>query len=188
MAETKERVLPPLWVLTALGVALCFWLVLALKEIVALLVVGYCIAYVFDPVLDRLEQRKIPRAFGVFLVLFSLFIVFTLLILTALPTLLKEYQQLSENLPQYLKELRSEWLPFFNQFEAYLPEGVRHGSLSETLVAVLPGIDSATIKELVSGLGKTLLRGYSVTLTLVNLALLPFIVFYCAVGIDSFHT
>ena len=47
-----DGLMPPLWIVTLLGIASVVWLLLQLKEIVILLVVGYSIAYVMNPVLE----------------------------------------------------------------------------------------------------------------------------------------
>ena len=51
----------------------------------------------------------------------------------------------------------------------------------------LPSISGETVSNVLDGVMNTLLRGYSIGLTFVNLLLLPFIVFYLAVDFDAFH-
>ena len=59
--ESKESFLPPLWLLTLIGIGLFVWALVELKELVVLLVVSYAIAYLIDPALNWLESKKIPR-------------------------------------------------------------------------------------------------------------------------------
>jgi predicted PurR-regulated permease PerM len=190
MNETtnRESFLPPLWVLTLIGISLVFWALIELKEIVVLLVVGYSIAYVIDPILEYLEKRKISRSVGVFLVVGILLIFILLLVLTAAPTVAREYEKLSANFPNYLEKAKSTILPIIEKAKASLPEKYRSVEpSSENLLDSLSFVNSGTINGVLTGVLGALLKGYSITLTLANLVLLPFIVFYIAVDLDKIH-
>ena len=89
-ARSAPSFLPPLWVLTLALCAAVVWVLSELREIVVLVVVGYCIAYVIDPILRLLERRKVSRPLGVFVVAGTVGAVALLLVLTALPTLVRE--------------------------------------------------------------------------------------------------
>lgn len=49
--EYRESLLPPLWVVVAFVAVLSIWLISELREIVALLVVSYSVAYLIEPLL-----------------------------------------------------------------------------------------------------------------------------------------
>ena len=182
----KEPLLPPLWVIvTFLLVVLC-WVLYQLKEIVMLLVVGYCIAYLMIPALKYLEKRKVSRSIGVFFI-FTLAAVFiVLLAVTAIPTILEEYRELSSNLPRYIEIARAKFSELGTQLSSSL--SISAASLENAqFSSFIPSINGETLNGIFKAVGNTLLKGYSITLTLVNLALLPFIVFYIAVDFEEIH-
>ena len=158
------------------------WVLLELKELVSLLVVGYALAYVINPLLTVLERRKIPRALGFFLLLATAIATVTLLAATALPTISRQYGLLSENLPRYVTQAKERFAALSQELK--LP--IEHGSIHE-LLQTLPTPSGETLKGFARTVGTALLSGYSVTMTLFNLALLPFLVFYIAVDWRTIH-
>ena len=190
MAETrtKESILPPLWVLSTAAVVLVFWLLMQLREIVTLLVVGYSIAYALDPVLDAFERRKVSRGVGLVIVILAFLLVVVLLAVTAVPTLIEQYALLSSNLPSYIKTVQTRLLDSQNWVMESLPPLIAEKLKSFSYNDILPSFDSETLNRILNGVFGTLLQGYSITLTLVNLSLLPFIVYYIAVDFSSIYT
>ncbi len=189
---TRDSFLPPLWVLAAGFVGLLVWLMVELRELVVLLVVGYFIAYAIDPVLEGLERRRIPRRWGIWLVALLVLAVFGLLGFTAVPTLVDEFGKLSNNLNQYLDVGRGKIGPLFEQFREYLPESLRGSQSVDELLGSLPtalsGVSGDTLKGVLRAVAGTLMSGYNRVLTLVNIALLPFIVYYLAVDLPRIHS
>jgi predicted PurR-regulated permease PerM len=184
----RKDFLPPLWVITVVALGAAVWLVLALREIVTLLIVGYSVAYLIEPILKFLEKREIGRPVGVFVILAVGVLLIVLMILTALPTLVGEYSQLAENLPDYLKVARERLEPIVGSALALLPPGMTPDELLDRATEMLPSIGKETLHQVVQGVTGTLMKGYSVTLSILNLALLPFIVFYLAVDFPRLHT
>lgn len=178
--------LPPLWMLTALVAALAVWLLFELKEIVVLLVVGYCIAYLIDPLVTWLERRGVRRSFGVIAVFAAAAVGVLLLFVTAIPTVLREYDKLATNFPDYLEIAKQRAGPLLEKAAKFLPSDVDSEKPLQEQLKALPALPAA-IKGVLFGLFEALLSGYSLILMLVNLALLPFIVFYISVDFDRLH-
>lgn len=189
--STGESFLPPLWVLGAAFLAVGVWLVVQLRELVVLLVVGYFIAYAIDPVLERIEKRGVARAWGFWVVALVVVGLLTLLGLTAIPMLVDEFAKLSANLNHYLDIGRAKLGPLLEQFREKLPEPLRGSASAEELLGTLPAALSSVSGDTLKGIGNavlsTLLSGYNRVLTLVNIALLPFIVYYLAVDLPRLH-
>lgn len=176
-----ESLMPPLWILTLLGCAVSLWILYQLKEIMVLLVVGYSIAYVIDPALDYLERKKISRTWGVGIIFAGFALVIAVLALTAVPTIARQYTTLSTNLPDYITTGKEKLLPLLERAKSYFPgEG-------GTPLDHLPPITGETLNKIFGGVLTALLGGYSITLTLLNLLLLPFIAFYIAVDFSPLH-
>lgn len=186
-SSLTTRLLPPGWVITLLVLALIGWLVSELKEIVILLVVGYAISYLIEPCLDYLERRQIRRGVGIFVTGGCALIVVLLLTITALPTLMREYGSLVDRLPQNIATARERVVPYLNEIETHLPKRFSDLSSAESLVDTASKAGEGLLQAITTGLGAALLQGYSLTLTLVNLALLPFIVFYLSLDFRGLH-
>ena len=189
--RVRESLIPPLWVLTCAAIAAFLWMALQLKELVVLLVVGYFLAYAIDPILVRLQGRGINRMWGFFLVLLVLSGLLVLLGVTAIPTVIEEFKRLTQNLNHYLQLGGQRIGPILDSVREYLPEGIREShdinEVITSLPALLSNVSGETVKGFGRGIAGTILRGYSLTLTLVNLALLPFIVYYLAVDLPKIH-
>ncbi|MEZ4753305.1 MAG: AI-2E family transporter [Bdellovibrionota bacterium] len=183
----REPIRPPLWVITTFLLILFGWLLYELKEMVALLVIGYCFAYLMMPALKFLQTRKISRPAG-FFIIFGLILLFVLLLmLTAIPTIFEEYKSLSSNFPIYVSVAREKATALILNFSAYLPANIAGEIENGGLSSLMPALTGETLNNILAGVGKTLLRGYSITLTIVNLALLPFIIYYIAIDFEKIH-
>ncbi|MCB0336494.1 MAG: AI-2E family transporter, partial [Bdellovibrionales bacterium] len=179
----SSGLLPPPWVLSMVAAGIFVWLLIQLKEIVVLLVVGFCIAYVLEPLLRKLEQRKIDRRLGLFIILFSAVLFGGLMLITAVPTILREYGELSSNFPKYVSEAKDQLLGLLEKFN--LNDMVATGIASP--MDALSGFGKAVLPKFGQVVTQVLMQGYSVTLTIVNATLLPFIVYYVALDFPSYH-
>lgn len=190
--NTKESFIPPLWIVTLISIALFFWVAYQLKELVVLLVLGYFIAYALDPILRKLEKRNISRTVGVFLVFIAVVALLSVLTITTIPTVIEEFKKLTTNLNQYIAVGREKLGPILQQVEGYLPASLREGRDMQHIISSIPElsgyVSGDAVKSVVLAIFNTLLNGYSLTLTLVNVALLPFIVFYLAVDLPQLHS
>ncbi|MBX7144980.1 MAG: AI-2E family transporter [Oligoflexia bacterium] len=185
---TQDSLLPPRWILGLFCLALVAWLLVSLKEIVVMLVLGYCIAYVMDPLLTWLERRKISRSYGCVLSMIAAVVVLLLLIFTAVPTVVREFDKLADNLPTYIELAKERGVPLLERIEHYLPHKTGQAAAQGATESWMPQVDKDTLRRVLAAVGSTLLQGYSLTLTLLNFLLLPFIAFYLAVDLPLFHS
>jgi predicted PurR-regulated permease PerM len=89
------------------------WIINLLSSVLLPLAVAGIIAYLLDPVVDLLEQRKIPRVRAILLVFFLAMMFVLILLATVVPQLVVELNQLMDTLPADAVKLRtnlSEWL------------------------------------------------------------------------------
>jgi len=186
--KQHEQLLPPLWILCLICLYGLWWVFSELKELVFLIVIGYAVAFVFDPILDALERRKISRPFGFFLITSFFLVLFSLFAFIALPPLVDEASHFLENISHYATVVVNrieEGVALLNQ---RLPSDRQISLSRDELMQYASQIDGATIKRALSTLFSFLLEGYSITMTLLNLVLLPFIIYYLAIDIDLFHS
>lgn len=182
----RESLLPPLWVISLLLLILFFWLLIELKEIVFLLVLGYSLAYILDPCLDWFEKRGLNRSLGILVLLFVLSAFLLVVALTAVPTVVREYSRLSQELPRYLELAQSRLAPYLQGVQDLLPPGLQATEVLD--LDKLPSWSQDLLKRVVGGISAALMSGYSLTLAALNLLLLPFIAYYLAVDFDNLHS
>ena len=168
-------------------VSATLWLLIQLKEMLVLLVVGYALAYAIHPIVTKLSRKGLSRAQGVLIVFGVAVIAAALLILTVLPTLLEEGALLLANLPEYISSVKDfvKNLPIYAQ--QVLPVSITSKIRINSIVDAIPSFNAETLKSILNALFQTLIGGYSITLTIINLFLLPFIVFYLAEGMPKLH-
>lgn len=99
----------PLWI--AAGLVGVVWLVARLRSVSTLLLVSWFLAYVLDPLIDRLERRRIPRAAGVLLLLVAACALSAAAVLLVLPGLSDQVQTVARALPGYAQAVQTELVP-----------------------------------------------------------------------------
>lgn len=106
------------------------WLVIRIGAVLALFAVGFAVAYLLDPALDRLERRGWPRARAVGLVGLLMVVALVLLGLWIVPVVSSEVQQLAANWPRHSEAVYEA----FENAEAWVEQRV---------VERFPGVDGA---------------------------------------------
>ena len=98
-----------LLVLLVLGAALA--LLFALRPILAPFVVGALLAYLGDPLVDRLERHRCNRTGGVLLVFTALALLITVVSLVTVPLLIQQLDYLVRRSPEAYQWLVTDALP-----------------------------------------------------------------------------
>jgi len=147
------------------------------RELSTLVIVCYFISLLLDPFLVKLEKMGVARGKGLILLFSSLLIVLVTSLSILIPRLVVETIELIEAVPFYAEGSFKKVKDFLeDDFKIVIPgsaEEVKHYFSSFT-----EGKSFNSLKPILEPLSKTLFAGYSATLTLINLMLLPFIVFY----------
>lgn len=159
--------------LALIGLAAVVLVIVLLHGMLLPFVLGAGLAYVCDPIVDRLERLRLNRTVGVTLVFLVLILLFTLLVFLLLPVLQAQFYTLIRSLPRYL-----DWVQHsFNPWIRRLAPGVG-------------GIDADSIRQLISNnwgsassfastiAKKVFSSGTALLSWTVNLLLVPVITFY----------
>jgi predicted PurR-regulated permease PerM len=89
-------------------------LIYLLAPVLTPFVIGAILAYIGDPLVDRLEKYKLPRTLAVVIV----FLVLTLIAVTALiiviPMLEKQIVILGQKIPTYIEKIQTQFVPWLN--------------------------------------------------------------------------
>jgi len=145
-------------------------LVYLLGPILTPFLAGALLAYMFDPLVDRLEARRVPRATGTVIVIVLAGLVLFALFLVALPLFQGQFVELSHRIPAALDLLQTRFLPWLERtfgvavafdpatLKAWLTE-----KATENGAAWLPTLQSGAL---------------AVIGILANLLLIPVVMFY----------
>jgi len=148
---TPEPVPPPLtfrrqlrfWLLGALLLIVLLWL---LRGILLPFVLGMAIAYMLDPVTDRLERWRLPRWLAATLVLLSFALLAILALVLLVPLVEAQVAGLVADLPALVNSLRARAQPFVEGLvERLSPEDLERlrgaaGDYAGTVVGWLAGV------------------------------------------------
>ncbi len=142
-------------ILLVLAVALGIWLLVAFDKILLILFLAILLAIAIDPLVDRLEMQRVPRALAILLVYLLLLAVLTVVVGLLVPVLVDEVTQLSSNLPKITRQVLSlpnTWItPYFPALGRQLSLSSLSDQLSGELGTVVGGVGGLLV-----GFGKTL--------------------------------
>lgn len=159
--------------LALIGVAGIALVIVLLHDMLLPFVLGAGLAYVCDPLVDRLERCRMNRTLGVVVVFVVVLLVLALLILLLLPVLQTQFNTLIRSLPRYLDWVQHTINPWI-----------------EKLFPGVSGIDADSIQKLIashwgstggfiSAFAKKVFSSSTTLLAwVINLLLVPVIMFY----------
>lgn len=136
--------------------------------------VSALLAYLGDPLVDRLEERGLRRTAAVSVVFSIIFLLLLILLVLLLPRIESQISELLQRLPGYLKWLRETFMPRIQELLPLESGGFDLAVLQETLAKHWreAGGVLAQLWKSVSGSGLALL-GW-----LANILLVPVLTFY----------
>ena len=98
--------------LAAIGFGVLLWM---LSPILAPFLAATILAYIFDPLVTKLQTRGILRAGGAVIAILVLLLAVALLLLIVLPLFYKELAQLFAQIPGFAEHLKTHVLPWLNE-------------------------------------------------------------------------
>jgi predicted PurR-regulated permease PerM len=143
-------------------------------------VAAIILAYLLDPVVDRLERMGLSRLFGTLLVMLLVTLVFVLVLLAAVPVLVNQLSAFIEKGPGYIARLQvliaEQWGPLIARLGG--PE-----RLKEVQTALSGGMGDAA--KWAGGVLTSIISGGSTVVGLISLLVLtPVIAFYLLLDWD----
>ncbi len=94
-----------------IAVAIVGWLVYLLAPVLTPFVASALLAYLGDPLADRLQRMKLPRTLAVVAVFVLTFLMLGLLVLLVGPLIRSQVSALLEALPDIARQVEQVWLP-----------------------------------------------------------------------------
>ena len=139
--EEKKDLLDISWgTILKIGIAFfCFYLIYLIKDILSWLVFALIISVLFDPAIDFLQKRKVPRVLSVISVYISIFGILGLVIYLVSHSFSQEIQQIGRLLPEYFGKIA----PFLNKLGITVFDNTFTGALEEWFVRASTNIFTA---------------------------------------------
>ncbi len=155
------------------------WLLYLLAPVLTPFIAAALLAYMGDPLADRLQKFRLPRALAVATVFLLTFLFLALLVLLVGPLIRQQIATLFASLPSIISQIEQVWLPgFANFFDLELGDDVGLGAFL------------AQYKDMAGSWGATLLSSVTTTgsmlaAAVLSLFLIPIITFYLLRDWDS---
>jgi predicted PurR-regulated permease PerM len=162
-------------------IGLAAWLTYLLAPILTPFVVSMTLAYLGDPLTDRLERYRLSRTLAVSVVFLAMSLIFVLILLWLVPQLERQFGSFIDNLPAYAQFLNETAIPWLNR---HFDLGIQPFETEAMVDLIKSHWQSA------GGAAKSLLRSLShsggvVLGWLMNLLLIPVVTFYLLRDWDS---
>lgn len=175
-----------LWLVVLLGAG---WLFYALRGVLAPVFFAFLIAYMLDPIVDRVEElpllrnTSIARGVGIAVLLMGVFAVAAILLLVVAPMVFEQLSSFVRGLPALLEQSRAVWEPVLAQYGVTLPMSL--GEALEGLHLDVQGVVEKTYTP-VSAAVKWLLGGTASAVGAMFAALIvPVFAFYFTYDFDN---
>jgi len=167
---TADRLQAAFWIAVALAGV---WLLAALGPVLSPFLLAAILAYIFNPLLDRLQRFGLPRMAGVVIVILAMGGLLTALALVLLPLLTQEINLLMQRLPQASAMIGERLQPWLQQ-----TLGIQLDLDLASIKQVL-GENKDTVQAVLQRLYASAKVGGSALLGLmVMLVLVPVVMFY----------
>lgn len=159
------------WFIVILFLIGLLWL---LGDVLFPFVAGMALAYLFDPLLDKLEQWKIPRWIGAAtLTLFSVLAVFSSILLI-MPLLHTQFLEFGVRIPSYLSSIQTKVLTLVTTFQPHFSE-----TDISTIKKSLTGVINSDVMGWLGNLFSRIWDGGVALLNILSLLFItPVVMFY----------
>jgi predicted PurR-regulated permease PerM len=181
MAERMSNLNAYKWYLLA-GLLGMVWLVYLLSPMLSPFLFAGLLAYLGDPLVDRLEARKLPRLLSVVMVFVLMFGFVIVVPLTLLPVIESQSVLLLRSLPGYVDWMTETFLPALQHRFGVDPSAFDTEKIKDALMSNWrdAGSLAAHIVSYVSS------SGFAVLAWLANIVLVPVLTFYMLIDWDRF--
>ncbi|WP_338809461.1 AI-2E family transporter [Neisseria leonii] len=172
MYQARKRGLR-IWLMPLLVMAAVLWLVYALGNILTPFFVAAVLAYILNPLVEKLRRKGVKRGFASMLVMVFASLVLLALVLIIVPMLISQFNNIVMRLPQLISFAEKTLVPWVGQ---YLGNTV---SLDTASVVAWLQSHTGTLSNALRRVMVTLMQQSSnVALGVTNAMLLPFLLYY----------
>ncbi len=168
--------------LALLGFLLAIWLLYSARVVLYPFVIAFGIAYLFDPVIDALERKRVDRTTAIVLLLILFFSLLALLVTLVGPLVMGQIVAMAKNVPGYIESIIARLTPFIESIPA-----VAEADIKETLLETFNALGTLPLK-VANALFQWIWSGLSsvmgIALAIVNMLIIPVAAFYLLKDFD----
>ncbi|MFT5357522.1 MAG: putative PurR-regulated permease PerM [Polyangiales bacterium] len=179
MESTTRSVRIAAWALAAAISLAVLW---ALRAVVTPIFFAFLIAYMLDPIVDRLEERKLPRAAGIVVLLVTGITVIAGFLLMVLPGVVRDVADFAGEVPGALQRLFAEWEPVLTSYGVSVPHSL--GDLFERFGDDAQGVARQAVAPATAVLSWIVGGTASVAASVIHFFLIPVFTFYLLYDFD----
>ncbi len=137
----------------------CFYILYLIRDLLVWFLFALIISILFNPAIDFLQRKKVPRILGVIFVYFNIFTALSFLIYFTAPMFITEIQQFSQFFPQYFEQISPSiqglGIQAFESFEVFMATFQKtlanmSGNIFEALFSIFGGIFSTLFVMMVA--------------------------------------
>jgi len=141
------------------------------------------LAYLFNPIINYLEEKKIRRHIGVFILYFTIIDIFIIFALLVIPKSGAEIKRLMSDMPTYMEKISLFTDEIYNKYYSTLGElPPLFSGVQQVVMENIVGLEHLVMDGLKSFIGG-ILKTFS---KLISLILTPILTFYFLVDKDYF--
>lgn len=185
----SDRDSVPRWVPWLIASVVAGWLLYTLRGVLAPFFFAFLIAYMLDPLVDRVEETRllrnsrVARGIGIAVLLIGVFGVTAVLLFVVAPMVFEQISSFVQSLPGLLERNRAEWEPVLAQYGLTMPTSVAeafedlHLDFQEVVAKSYTPV-SAALKWLLGGTA-------SVVGAMIAALIVPVVAFYLTYDFDN---
>ena len=181
-AGEAEAPLFPRWMLATAGVFAVGAVVYALRGVLTPIFFAFLIAYMLDPVVDRLEAWKLPRAAGISVLLVLVLGALTLFLLLVAPGIISDVAEFAKELPAKARRTLEAWEPVLASWDIPVPHSL--DDVLEQVSTDAQGLAQQAIAPTTAALGAIVGGTANVVGAIVGLVMIPVFAFYLLYDFD----
>lgn len=162
------------YIFIALAVAALLFLLHQLQPVLMPFIVAMFLAYMGDPLVDRLEEKNIGRTWGVCLVFLVLGVLLLLAVVLVVPLFLDQLEKFIQTIPARILWLQNTLFPLLQKYGLLSSNGFTEEELKNLLQSHWQQASKValnTLKQISSS-------GMAIAIWLTNLFLIPVVTFY----------
>lgn len=158
-----------------------------LRSVTIPIFIAAFMAYLLDPLIDRMESKKIDRGRAVLLLIFAVSAIFIAALMVVIPAIESEVRRITGNLPEYMARFKGETLPWLESLiEKLLPGAdISMESLIKEGEALIKSLPMDIWKTAFNALSKTFSGTLSLIISVVGTLIIPLYLFYLLRDFDK---
>ena len=162
------------WIFVVIAALLLGWLLYRLAPVLTPFMIAAALAYLGDPLVDRLQARRLPRAWAVIIVFVLLTVVGVGFLLVLVPVLQRQAGVLIAKIPQGLQWLQESALPVLGRLPGVDASTFNLETLKQAVLTHWQQVGSAVTRVLV----EITSSGQALITWAAYLLLIPVVTFY----------